>query len=68
MRYYPTTKREAKETMKRINPRRGELIDKKVHGGISDAERRELKFLQAYADWCVYLVAGSRMELVREGK
>lgn len=67
MRYYPATKRQAQETMKHINPRRGALIDKEVRGKkMTDTEKAELIFLQAMVDWCVHLLMPNRMAYLRK--
>ena len=41
----------------KINRRRGELIDKKIKGSITDGEQTELECLQAYADCYLNIVA-----------
>jgi hypothetical protein len=41
----------------KTNRRRGELIDKKIKGALSDSERAELDRLQLYADYHIHQVA-----------
>jgi hypothetical protein len=41
----------------KTNCRRGELIDKKIKGTLSDSERAELDRLQSYADYHIHHVA-----------